>query len=161
MIESIFHNKKCQHRKNNCKIQRQGRRFEQVEIATCFPRDLCRCGPRIGRAESWALWRQVISVYNRSWPLFKVNFDIPFVLYNDKHLENLSNVNKLSSERHARFFKAAFHVADLSRAESHHWEPPLSPQAQFDVVSCQFALHYCFEVPYWVATFFSFICFKF
>lgn len=53
-----------------------------------------------------------------------------------------------SKERYTRFkgqFSASFHVADLTRAAPHQWEPPLDNSKKFDVVSCQFALHYCFE----------------
>merc|ERR1712168_171634 len=70
---------------------------------------------------------------------------VSHVTFADVARESVEQSRERYEERHSRFFTANFHVADLSRADSHQWEPPLEPDSKFDVVSCQFALHYCFE----------------
>ena len=67
------------------------------------------------------------------------------VTFADVASESVQQSRERYEERHKSKFSASFHVGDLTRAEPARWEPPLSTNLKFDVVSCQFALHYCFE----------------
>ena len=67
------------------------------------------------------------------------------VTFADVASESVQQSRERYEERHKSKFSASFHVGDLTRAEPERWEPPLSTNIKFDVVSCQFALHYCFE----------------
>ena len=67
------------------------------------------------------------------------------VTFADVASESVQQSRERYEERHKSKFSASFHVGDLTRAEPQRWEPPLSTNIKFDVVSCQFALHYCFE----------------
>ena len=67
------------------------------------------------------------------------------VTFADVASESVQQSRERYEERHKSKFSASFHVGDLTRAEPQRWEPPLSTNLKFDVVSCQFALHYCFE----------------
>jgi len=67
------------------------------------------------------------------------------VTFADVASESVQQSRERYEERHKSKFSASFHVGDLTRAEPQRWEPPLNTNLKFDVVSCQFALHYCFE----------------
>jgi len=67
------------------------------------------------------------------------------VVFSDVAKESVEQSKQRYNERHKGRFSASFHVADLTRVAPKEWEPPLPHEMAFDSVSCQFALHYCFE----------------
>lgn len=67
------------------------------------------------------------------------------VVFSDVAKESVAQSQERYRERHRNSFDASFHVADLTRDPPSAWSPPLNPNYSFDAVSCQFALHYCFE----------------
>ena len=89
------------------------------------------CFRRRSKRISWTIKRKVkiISIENL------------YLLY----IFNLLNYLNRYEERHTKSFSASFHVADLTRDPFDTWDPPLAHSVQFNSVSCQFALHYCFE----------------
>jgi len=67
------------------------------------------------------------------------------VVFVDVAAESVEQSKERYENRHTKSFSASFHQADLTRASSDKWSPPLRDGIEFDCVSCQFALHYCFE----------------
>jgi len=67
------------------------------------------------------------------------------VVFADVAKESVEQSKERYEERHTKSFSASFHVADLTRDPFDTWDPPLAHSVQFNSVSCQFALHYCFE----------------